>query len=141
MLQVGFGLEVKDTTTLNIYLSGCLPNKNCARDKCHNQDLLDFNFGSDYKNWLPRIKNKTTKLIKGFCLLGGEPLDQDFEQLMDLINFLKKANLPIYLYTGYTKSQLDNHKHKDIFSNFEKIYYGAYIPNKKDNKKELVYVH
>lgn len=136
ILQIGFGLEVPDKITLNIYLSGCLPNKQCVRDKCHNPELHDFNNGTDYKLWLHDITMKTTGLIQGFVLIGGEPLDQNPKDLLDLINFLNKLKLPIYLYTGYTEQQLNNHELKGILNKFTKIYYGEYIPN-KNNKKEL----
>jgi len=137
-LQVSFGLEVPEVTTLNIYFTGCLPNKKCARHLCHNKELHEFTYGSDYKLWIPRIKAKLKPIIQGIVFLGGEPLDQDAPDLLDLIEYIEKLNLPIYCYTGYTKEQLDKRKNVDLFKKFTKIYYGEYDPKNKNNKKELV---
>ena len=101
-LQIGFGLEIPNKISLNIYISGCKNNKECDMKNCHNQELRKFKKEINYLSWYPTVTSLLKdNLINAFCLLGGEPLDQKESYLNDLINFLKVFNLPIYIYTGY----------------------------------------
>lgn len=95
-----------------LFLSGC--QHNCK--ECHNKDMQNFNYGEDVdiEDILNRIKSNIP-LIKGVTFSGGEPLEQSRE-LSLLAEKIKKENLDIWCYTGYT---------------FEEIL-------KCDNKKELL---
>jgi len=102
-LQVGFGTEIQDKISLNIYLSGCKNNKRCDRNKCHNPKLLNFKHGKSYTECAEYITSMLcTNLIECVCLLGGEPLDQDESSLINLIKEIKHVrDIPLYMYSGY----------------------------------------
>lgn len=142
-IQIGYGTEVKDKISLNIYLSGCHDNKLCDRSKCHNPDLQKFNFGENYLDWQERIESilYDSDLIDCICLLGGEPFDQNRFALQDLIERIVVAQVdnivlyPIYVYTGYTQQQLLDHKRDYIFLDFiTNIYCGEFKEGKETKK-------
>ena len=104
-VQLGFGIEVPGKISLNIYVSGCRPNKKCDRDKCHNPKLKDFDVGEPYERVLPDINNVLNRkdLVECVAILGGEPLDQFESELVDLITHIQnKSLLPVYIYSGYS---------------------------------------
>lgn len=104
-LQLSFGTEVPNEISLNIYFSGCKNNKKCDRTLCHNKQLHDFNLGYNYVEFLPKIKDLLSRsnLVSCICLLGGEPLDQDIDDLKQLCSYLRDiiVDIPVYCYTGY----------------------------------------
>ena len=57
--QIGYGVEVKDHISLNIYLSGCKNNKKCEKGKCHNPILRSFKVGDYYFLKLPELDKLT----------------------------------------------------------------------------------
>lgn len=107
-LQIGYGLEVKELISLNIYLSGCKNNKGCDRGKCHNKELQSFDIGVPYYKVLPKIISMLdSSLIDCVVLLGGEPLDQDKAELTNLIDKIYSLTTKdIYIYTGYSTSNM-----------------------------------
>jgi len=128
-LQIGFGNEIKDKVSLNIYLAGCKNNKKCEMAKCHNPELRDFNIGDYWTTFNTKIeKLLKEELCNSICLLGGEPLDQNKDELKHLLDFLKKFNLPIYVYSGYDKQHILNN-FEDILTYFTDIIYGHYSEN------------
>ena len=137
--QFGFGNEVEGQISYNIYLSGCKNNKNCPMDKCHNPELRNFDVGFDWEHWKQKIIEQTQKqFFTCFCLLGGEPLDQDEEQLLDFLSFLNAFSLPIYIYTGYDENILIE-KCMNIHSLVKGIYFGSYVEGSLNSEhKELL---
>lgn len=93
-----------DTSSIDIYVSGC---KEPHCEGCHNSELWDFNVGMDYKGFLKDILARMEMydgLIDNVSVMGGEPLDQDLDDLFDLIAWLdsvKSPNTKIWLYTRY----------------------------------------
>lgn len=86
--------------TLEIYLSGCYGD--CYN--CHNPELKDFNMGNYYSDDLPKIIQKIYEfdsLIDNIWILGGEPLDQDIQELNSLLKYLIRTNKKIWLWTRY----------------------------------------
>ena len=89
-----------------VYLSGC--REKCC-DGCHNSELWKFNIGDQYNEAVKkRLKEKAEELhSNGLAdwawILGGEPLDQDLDDLEDLLLLLMNAGLKIVLWTHYTK--------------------------------------
>jgi len=72
---------------LEIYLSGC--KRNCKG--CHNPQLKDFEVGVEYKAKLKELKKiLESDLVKRVWILGGEPLDQPQDKLLDLIGNVEK---------------------------------------------------
>lgn len=88
------------TNSFEIYLSGCFGS--CKG--CQNPELKEFDIGEDYllqiKNILAKIK-EFDYLIDDIWILGGEPIDQNLDELEDLFKQLKKSNKNIWLFTRY----------------------------------------
>ena len=105
-----------------IYLSGC---DGVCSEECHNKELWDFNLGKDYKEELTRIVGKIHKfslLIKSVWVLGGEPLLQDKDKLIDLLKELKKTDKDITLFTRFELNDID----KEIIELCDYIKCGCY---------------
>lgn len=103
----------------SIWLCGC--DRHCPG--CFNQDIADFNTGGELT--LQKMKNfaaigGTNKDIVGFSILGGEPLQQDKEEMLKLLKCLRAYHKKtIWMWTGYvyeelTKDQLEIVKHVDV---------------------------
>lgn len=88
-----------------IWLCGC--SRHCKG--CFNQELADFNAGSLLTP--SRMKNfaeigKKNKEIVGYSILGGEPLEQDKHEMLQLLRMLKNPKKTIWMWTGYTYENL-----------------------------------
>lgn len=95
-----------ETASMTIWFSGC--NLRCRN--CYNRKLWDSNYGHKYKatSVAKIIRAECNKLnIKSVVLLGGEPLQQDQQELLSLCQLLKEADLKIWLYTGYDFQDAD----------------------------------
>ena len=128
-INIGFGKEIEGKISLNIYFAGCKNNKKCNRKECHNPELHNFTAGTPYRDWIDAIYNVlNNNLCNCICYLGGEPFDQNVNDLMNLTNsILTRYPLPIYVYTGYDNTHFFNkylEKRK-----FDKIYMGHYEEN------------
>jgi anaerobic ribonucleoside-triphosphate reductase activating protein len=89
---------------LEIYVSGC--DGSCKG--CHNPELWNFNIGNPYKSVLPKIINKINEfstLIDNIWILGGEPLQQNWDELYDLLWSLQITKKKIWL---FTRENIDN---------------------------------
>lgn len=120
------------TQSLDIFFSGC--NNHCI--DCYNPDLMSFDNGTDYFQWLPKIKHylkENTKLIKRIFLVGGSPNHQDSYELEIFLHYLKeecsKYNILIYAFCG---EEIENVQ--DTIKKYcDKIKTGAYIKEETCN--------
>jgi len=119
-----FSLE---TNSFEIYLSGCNGAPKCQG--CHNAELWDFDVGAEYnEKMVTRIKNKLfrfSKLINKIFILGGEPLDQNIEELESLLNALSETKKEIFLFTRYNLNKIP----ENIKQYCDYIKCGKYIKN------------
>lgn len=120
--------------SLNIYLSGC--GGYC--DNCHSQHTWDFNSGSKLDNlelvdYLHHVKDFTFDHI---CILGGEPLDQPKEELVELLSRLKAnfPNKPLWLYTHFELEDLE--EDKEILDRLDYIKTGKYEKDLPEAKEQ-----
>ena len=101
ILATQYTLEHK---SLDIYLAGCSGNPHCTN--CHNPESWDFTQGDLYnKQYFEKIKNKVNdfdSLIDNIMLFGGEPNDQDYDELYQLLTDLKTLNKKIWIFTRYS---------------------------------------
>ena len=90
------------TKSLDIFFAGC---RNNCKDCC-NPELMDFNNGTDFIEWVPKIEsylNDYKALIENIFLVGGSPNHQDSEQLEFFLEGLKrrcKENIKIFAFCG-----------------------------------------
>ena len=88
---------------LEIYLSGCsgIDGEHCKN--CHNPELWDYSVGTlCNENVSEKIKEKiinNTGLIKRVMIMGGEPLDQDSDELLKFINDIRVEGIEYWLFT------------------------------------------
>ena len=92
------------TKAFEIYISGCSGNPHCKG--CHNPASWDFDLGEPFNDeYFSNIKRKVEEfdtLVKNIMIFGGEPLDNDHEELTSLLYKLKEFNKPIWLFTRYS---------------------------------------
>lgn len=100
-----------DNSTVNgeglrsvLFLSGCFHN--CPG--CHNKDMQDINYGENIEvnEIITRIKDNIP-IIEGVTISGGEPFEQ-WENLLPLLQEIRKESLTCWVYTGYTYNQINN---------------------------------
>ncbi len=82
--------------TLEIYVSGC--DGGCKG--CHNPDLWDYSIGKDYKQYIKKIDEELKSgLVNEFWVLGGDPMDQNLNELCYLLAHLFSTGRRIWLWT------------------------------------------
>lgn len=97
VLATQFSLETK---SLDIYLAGCRGNPHCSN--CHNPESWDFDQGVDWKEALREIWRKLEAfpdLIENIMIFGGEPFDQDPDELDSFLWYLDREGVDIWLFT------------------------------------------
>lgn len=128
ILGTQYSLEAK---ALEIYVAGCSGNPHCKN--CHNPESWDYDSGTDYKKVLASIYDKMfhfSTMIDKFYILGGEPLDQNKEELISLLSELKNIHKkPIWLFTRYEINEID----KDVKELCSYIKCGRYVEELKTN--------
>lgn len=95
-----------DGIRVALYLQGC--SHHCKG--CFNESTWDFSGGHELTK---NIENELAVMcrkdwIDGLSILGGEPLDQNLDELSDLLFnvTLGLTNFPIWLWTGYTVEEM-----------------------------------
>lgn len=93
--------------SIDIYVSGC-NGPHC--NGCHNPTSWDFSIGVPYDADVEKIisgkYNDFECMIQNIMIFGGEPLDQDIDKLLELLQFLSKFDLPMWLFTRYDISEV-----------------------------------
>ena len=84
-----------------VFAQGC-PH-NC--EGCHNETALDFEGGYECELQIIEIDIARNPLLSGVTFSGGEPFSQP-EAFFELATRLKKKDLDIMIYTGYTYEEL-----------------------------------
>lgn len=111
---------------------------------CHNQHTWSFTDGVLYTADELYKELTCNPLDKGITISGGEPICQ-WEELHPVIQQLKDKNYHLMLYTGYTRTWLNNKiSNDDLFldflSLFDMIVTGPYIEQQKVRYEEhLIY--
>lgn len=111
---------------------------------CHNQHTWSFTDGVLYTADELYKELTCNPLDKGITISGGEPICQ-WEELYPVIQQLKNKNYHLMLYTGYTRTWLNNKiitddLFLDFLSLFDMIVTGPYIEQQKVRYEEhLIY--
>lgn len=111
---------------------------------CHNQHTWSFTDGVLYTADELYKELTCNPLDKGITISGGEPICQ-WEELYPVIQQLRNKNYHLMLYTGYTRTWLNNKiitddLFLDFLSLFDMIVTGPYIEQQKVRYEEhLIY--
>lgn len=117
------------TKSFEIYVAGCGGNPHCTN--CHNPESWDFNKGEEYtclyaKKICSKIK-EFNSLIDNIMIFGGEPLDQDINNLIYMLLGLTYHKKKIWLFTRYSLEEVKN-KLKENIILCDYIKCGKYVP-------------
>lgn len=100
ILATQYTLSLK---SLDVYVAGCSGSPHCVG--CHNKESWDFNQGDLYnEEYLKKIKIKVRNfnlMIDNIMLFGGEPLDQNHDELFQMLLDLKPLDKKIWIFTRY----------------------------------------
>ena len=121
---------------VTFFVQGC-PHK-CPG--CHNPETWNFEGGQEfYPELIQEIIEALTanNINRKFCIMGGEPLCPENEFLTFLLITEVRKQLPyvpIYIWTGYTITELLNRggKIKSILENIDYLIDGPYIKELRD---------
>ena len=98
---------------VSIFVQGC--NRHC--DGCFNSETWDFNKGKLFTKDIEEqfINLGKNKIITGFSILGGEPLEQD-DSMFELVKHIKERypDKTIWMWTGYTYENLTEEQMKIV---------------------------
>lgn len=89
-----------DKPSFTIWFSGC--SQKC--DGCYNTRLWDVNAGEIHKSddvVFMICKQCDTTEVNEVVLLGGEPMEQDSTDLLNLVSKLHKFGYKIWMYTSW----------------------------------------
>lgn len=105
---------------------------------CHNAWTADYNQGQEFtKDTFEELCSILDKpYIKGLTISGGDPLDQDDQTLIDLIQLcfdikLEYPTKDIWLYTGYYKDDLKD-KQIELLNYIDVLVDGPFEIDKRD---------
>lgn len=87
----------------SLFVSGC--TNHCQG--CFNEEAQDFNYGQLYTPETEQtiLKQISKPYVAGLSLLGGDPMCQDYDGLIDLISLAQKVHnmgKTVWLWTGLT---------------------------------------
>lgn len=115
---------------VSLWVSGC--ERHCPG--CFNPEAQNFDYGEDFtEDTLSEILDAIDKsYIKGFTLLGGEPMArQNQPEVLHIVRCVKQKlpNKDIWLYTGYKYEEISNNQ---ILEYIDILVDGEFIEAKKD---------
>ena len=117
-----------------IWFAGCSKKcRNCANPELwHKENKQKISINS-----VKRILEKTIKEneVDGVTLTGGDPLEQDIKQIIELVEFIKELkNIDILLYTGYLRKEIKKDKNLEkVLNKIDVLIDGRYIEGLNDN--------
>ena len=111
-----------DSACFNIWFAGC--TFHC--EDCQNPQLWDKKSGGEWNvaDLYSIVMFNCQKFnYNTVVLLGGEPLQQNKEELLSLCQLLSEKHIDIWVYTGYELEQVD----KELLKYIHTIKCGRYI--------------
>jgi anaerobic ribonucleoside-triphosphate reductase activating protein len=110
-------------------VAGCRGNPHCHN--CHNPSTWSFNQGEKYNTgYYDKLKQKVSdfnNLIDNIMIFGGDPLDQNHDELIQLLLDLKSFKKDIWIFTRYEIDEIP----KEIINLCDYIKTGRYIEELK----------
>ena len=97
----------------SLFVSGCPIH--CPG--CFNQEAQDYNYGQPYTNQTHNtiLEQISKPYIAGLSLLGGDPMCQDYDGLVNLISLaqeVRNMGKTVWLWTGLTYEDIFPLEHK-----------------------------
>ena len=124
--DVANGLGIRST----VFLSGC--KFNCKN--CFNVEYQNFSYGKEFTKEEQQkfINLGKHEYVKGYSILGGEPLQQDSEQLYDFLCEIKRqTGKTIWMWTGYRFENIPKQYHKCL-EHIDVLVDGQFVQELKD---------
>jgi len=117
-----------------IWTQGCSIRCN----DCWNKEMWSFKTKNEISTntLFEKIIDEKT-YIEGVTILGGEPFDQ-YEELLILIKQIRKTDLSIILYTGYSINELKNKNKTEILDFIDIIITDRYDKNYRTENGGLI---
>jgi len=117
-----------------IWVQGCSIHCN----GCWNKEMWSFKT----KNIITTTSlfkqiEKEKKSIEGITILGGEPFDQ-YEELLSLLKQIRKIELSIIVYTGYSIEEITNKQETEVLNYIDIIITNQFDENQKTEKGGLI---
>lgn len=118
-------------TRVSLYVSGCLHH--CKG--CFNTETWDFKAGKEFTKekkdeFIEACKNEN---ITAVSILGGEPLQQNFLEMLDLLRTIKtQVKKPIWMWTGYRLEELGSYQKQMLEDFVDVLIDGKFEEDKKD---------
>lgn len=125
-----------DGFRISLFVSGCGKIPKCKN--CQNKNGWNFNAGYKYtkdtEDYIISLLKQP--LITGFSLIGGEPMDNICDDLINLLKRIKTElpNINIYCWSGYTYEYILKNKinSKNILKYIDMLRDGEFISSKKN---------
>ena len=115
-----------------LFVTGC--NFHCKG--CWNLEAQDFNFGKEYTKevedlFISYIKDKH---VSGACILGGEPLQQDLNIILNLVKRIKdETGKLVHMWTGFTWEEIiKDPKKVEIMKYVDTLVDGRFVLEQRD---------
>jgi len=113
---------------LEIFIGGCNANPHCQG--CHNPELWSFDTGTPYDEMRKTVNDKLASfshLIDKVWVTGGDPIDQDVDSLIELLDDIKSHKLELWIFTRHKLEDIP----KQVLERCNYIKCGRYLPEKK----------
>ena len=115
-----------------LFVTGC--HFHC--EGCWNLEAQDFNYGKEYTKEVEDlfISYVNDKHVDGACILGGEPLQQDLDIILNLVKRIKEeTGKQIHMWSGYTWEEIiKDNKKVEIMKYVDTLVDGRFILNQRD---------
>ena len=115
---------------LDISFAGC----EHACPGCYVPELQDPTMFPDWsEEYIFKEIEKLNPFVKGFVLLGGDPLyENNIQDAITLITHLKKYDKPITMLTGYTPKEIETSRSRKFAASLcDKVLAGRYVGQHK----------
>lgn len=86
---------------LEVFISGCKA-PHCKG--CHNSEIWDFTKGTNWREYKDVLsRHAKSGMVDEIWVMGGEPLDQDPDELEAFLTYLTLTKKDIMLWTRYSE--------------------------------------
>lgn len=110
----------------SVFVSGC--THNCFN--CFNKDYQNFEYGNEFtqRQIDEIISYMSEDEIAGLTILGGEPLQQNYDDMIDFLKQVRNATKKsIWIYSGYTFEEISKcQKKMEVISYCDVLVDGRY---------------